>query len=65
MHRIELRELGLNGVLRAKRGRIVPDAWEDIASDTYKLGKSWKHRSKNTKQYHHQIHAMRNKETNN
>lgn len=50
LHKIESRGYPIK--LRAARGRILADPWDDYPSFVYRFAKSWKHNSKRHKQYY-------------
>ncbi len=50
MHLIELKEYHVK--LRAARGRVLADPWDDYPSIVSELSRSWKHNSKRHKQYY-------------
>ena len=50
MHLIELKEYPIK--LRAARGGVLADPWDDYPSIVYDLAKTWKHNSKRCKQYY-------------
>ncbi|PLR36447.1 hypothetical protein CYR32_08795 [Chimaeribacter coloradensis] len=50
LHRYEYEAYGLK--LRAARGKLLPDSWEDLPARIYDVAKSWKHNSKRRHQYY-------------
>ncbi|PKG40446.1 hypothetical protein CXF74_02325 [Psychromonas sp. Urea-02u-13] len=50
IHLIETRGYPIK--LRAARGRVLPDPWDDYPSIVSELSRSWKHNSKRCKQYY-------------
>ena len=52
LHKSEFRHADFHITLRARRGKALPDPWDDIISSLYGVKKSWKHNSKRRHQYH-------------
>ncbi|GLS88979.1 hypothetical protein GCM10007916_00460 [Psychromonas marina] len=50
LHLIEVKGYPIK--LRARRGRALASAWDDLPSIVCDLGRSWKHNSKRRKQYY-------------
>lgn len=53
--------------LRAKRGKRLPCAWQDIMVSAHDYAKSWKHNSKRSHQWYHsrdELKAHKNKPEN-
>ena len=49
MHLIECK--GYPVKLRAARGKLLADSWDDYPSHVFDVAKSWKHNSRIRKQY--------------
>jgi hypothetical protein len=50
LHLVEYQDYPLK--LRAARGRLLPNPWDDYPSYVDRVAKSWKHNSRRTKQYY-------------
>lgn len=54
LHSLECKEMGVKVKIRSKRGKALPDSWDDFKATFHYVKNSWKHNSKrSSQQYKH------------